>query len=124
MRIDFVLRLRARPPHGVEFRFRTEVTSLETRSDAVTAVYAITERFSADRYIVAAASYSTPLLATRWRPSAGAAGEGVLPHVRRSTGKPSLTMPVVDDSLHAPSVRFRAQFAWRARRSSQASIKP
>jgi len=90
--------------HGVEFRFRTEVTSLETRSGAVTAVVCNQERFSADRYIVAAASYSTPLLRRVGvhLPVRPAKGYSVTFDDRQ--GKPSLTMPVVDDSLHAAIV--------------------
>ena len=44
---------------GVEFRFRTEVTSLELRSGQVMAAVSRRERFAADRYVVAAGSYST-----------------------------------------------------------------
>ena len=87
--------------HGVEFRFRTEVTALEMRSGAVTAVVCGRERFIADRYIVAAASYSAPLLRRVGvhLPVQPAKGYSVTFDDRQ--GKPSLSIPVVDDSLHA-----------------------
>src|SRR4029077_18719320 len=47
---------------GVEFHFRTEVLGLEVRSGRVTAAVTERERLIADRYVVAAGSYSTPLL--------------------------------------------------------------
>lgn len=86
---------------GVHFRFRTEVSSLEARADRMTAVVSGRERFVADRYIVAAGSYSTPLLR----------GVGVRVPVRPAKGysitfdgqqKPhALSIPVIDDQLHA-----------------------
>jgi D-amino-acid dehydrogenase len=89
---------------GVDFRFGTEVTSLEVRSGRITAVVAGSERFEADRYVVAAGSYSTPLLRR----------VGVNLPVRPAKGysvtfddhqdRPSLGIPVIDDHWHAAVV--------------------
>jgi D-amino-acid dehydrogenase len=89
---------------GVDFRFGTEVTSLEVRSGRITAVIAGSERFEADRYVVAAGSYSTPLLRR----------VGVNLPVRPAKGysvtfddhqdRPSLGIPVIDDHWHAAVV--------------------
>ena len=49
---------------GVEFHFRTEVTGLAMRGGHISAVVTERGRFEADQYVVAAGSYSTPLLAT------------------------------------------------------------
>jgi len=86
---------------GVEFRFRTEVTALETRSGNVTAVVCGRERFIADQYVLAAASYSTPLLRRVGvhLPVQPAKGYSITFDDRQ--GKPSLSLPVVDDALHA-----------------------
>ncbi len=47
---------------GVEFRFHTEVRALHSRAGRVTALSTGGESLVADRYVVAAGSYSTPLL--------------------------------------------------------------
>ena len=47
---------------GVDFRFRTPVSTIEVRQGNVTAVLSGETRFTADRYIVAAGSYSPLLL--------------------------------------------------------------
>lgn len=47
---------------GVEFKFQTEVHSFEVHSGGVTALLGRCDRFVADRYVIAAGSYSTPLL--------------------------------------------------------------
>jgi D-amino-acid dehydrogenase len=82
---------------GVEFHFRTRVTSFESRSGRVTATLSGARRFVADRYVVAAGSYSTPLLSLdsalcqrracdRWRPE-GLAGSSRAPvKFRYATG--------------------------------------
>lgn len=86
---------------GVAFRFRTEVSSLEMRSARVTAVVSGRERFVADRYVVAAGSYSTPLLqhvGVRL-PVRPVKGYSITFEGRRS--QPPLSIPVIDDDLHA-----------------------
>jgi D-amino-acid dehydrogenase len=47
---------------GVELRFRREVSSFERRVGRVTAACCGLERLIADRFVIAAGSYSTPLL--------------------------------------------------------------
>jgi D-amino-acid dehydrogenase len=86
---------------GVEFRFRTEVKSLETSQGAVTAAISDDERFTADRYLVAAGSYSMPLLrrAGVHLPVQPAKGYSVTFDER--PGQVSLSIPVIDDELHA-----------------------
>ncbi len=86
---------------GVEFRFRTEVRALQSHAGRVTALLADRESFVADRYVVAAGSYSTPLLRgvgvdVPVRPAKGysVTFEGV-------HGRQLLRIPVIDDDLHA-----------------------
>ena len=92
---------------GVEFQFHTEVTSLEMRSGALTAVICNREPFIADRYVVAAASYSTSLLRRIGvhLPVQPAKGYSVTFDDRPD--KPSLSIPVIDDHLHAAIVPLR-----------------
>ncbi len=86
---------------GVDFRFRTPVTGIETRQGKITAVRSGDQRFTADSYIVAAGSYS-PLLLKQL---------GIMVPVRPAKGY-SLTferpfpdtpfsIPVSDDDFHA-----------------------
>jgi D-amino-acid dehydrogenase len=89
---------------GVEFRFRTEVTALETHSGAVTAVVCGRERFVADQYVLATASYSTPLLRRVGVHLPVQPAKGYSVTFNDCQGKPSLSMPVIDDSLHAAIV--------------------
>jgi D-amino-acid dehydrogenase len=86
---------------GVDFRFRTPVTGIETRQGKITAVRSGDQQFTADSYVVAAGSY-TPLLL----------GDlGISVPVRPAKGY-SLTferpfpdipfhLPVADDDFHA-----------------------
>jgi D-amino-acid dehydrogenase len=88
----------------VEFRFATEVSALEVRSGQVVAVRSPQGRFVADHYVVTAASYSTPLLR----------GGGIQLPVRPAKGysitfdappgQPPLSIPLIDDQLHAAVV--------------------
>jgi D-amino-acid dehydrogenase len=94
---------------GVEFRFRTEVLSLEVHSRRVTAAMSVGERFVADRYVVAAGSYSTPLLRhigihLPVRPAKGYS-------ITFDTGRNlrSLSIPVVDNDWHAAVVPLGAR---------------
>lgn len=88
--------------HGVQFVFGTVVKSLEKRSGRVAAaVLADGQRLSADQYIVAAGSYSTPLL-KRIRlelPVRPAKGYSVT--FGATSGDTTLRIPVIDDYLHA-----------------------
>lgn len=86
---------------GVDFRFRTPVTGIETRQGKITAVRSGAEEFTADSYIVAAGSY-TPLLlknlgvAVPVRPAKGYS----LTFERPSPDTP-FRVPVCDDDFHA-----------------------
>lgn len=86
---------------GVEFRFGTPVTGIEVRQGKVAAVLSGGTRFTADRYIISAGSYSPLLL-----------GElGVRLPVRPAKGysitfdnprlDPPFRQPIADDDFHA-----------------------
>jgi D-amino-acid dehydrogenase len=91
---------------GVQFRFRTEISSLEVRSGWVTAVMSERERFVADRYIVAAGSYSTPLLRHIGLRLPVRPAKGYSVTFDGHQERPSLSIPVIDDDLHAAVVPF------------------
>jgi D-amino-acid dehydrogenase len=86
---------------GVDFRFRAEVTALETRSDNVSAVLIGRERVVADAFVVAAGSHGAPLLKRIGvdLPVRPAKGYSITFEGLRQT--PALRIPVVDDDLHA-----------------------
>jgi D-amino-acid dehydrogenase len=91
----------------IEFQFGREVSELEFRSGAVSAVICGEERFVGDRYVVSAGSYSTDLLR----------GVGINLPVRPVKGysltvetrqePDSLRIPVIDDHLHVVVVPLR-----------------
>lgn len=89
---------------GVEFRFRTEVSCLEVRSGHVTAAVSGGERFVADRYIVAAGSYTTPLLRHVGVRVPVRPVKGYSVTYNGLQGRPPLSIPVIDDHLHAAVV--------------------
>lgn len=91
---------------GVEFRFSTSVSSLEMHSRQVAAAISGGERLFADRYIVAAGSYSTPLLRSVGvhLPIQPAKGYSLTARLRLL--QPSPRIPVIDDDLHAAIVPF------------------
>ncbi|HEX8754899.1 MAG TPA: D-amino acid dehydrogenase [Steroidobacteraceae bacterium] len=87
---------------GVEFRFGTPVTGIEVRQGNVAAVLSGASRFTADRYIVSAGSYS-PLLLGKL---------GLKMPVRPAKGysitfdspprlDPPFRQPIADDDFHA-----------------------
>lgn len=86
---------------GVEFFFRTEVSSLETRCGQVTAVMSGQKRFVADRYIVATGSYSAPLLRRIGIRLAVQPAKGYSLTFDHPPVAASLRMPIVDDHHHA-----------------------
>jgi D-amino-acid dehydrogenase len=86
---------------GVEFRFSTEVSSVEIRSGKVTAVLGQRERFVADRYVIAAGSYSLPLLKQAGVHVPIRPAKGYSLTFDDHTTQPSLNLPVLDDHLHA-----------------------
>jgi D-amino-acid dehydrogenase len=86
---------------GVDFRFRTPVTGIEVRHGAVTAVSSADERFSADRYVVAAASYSPLLLKSIGLNVPVRPAKGYSVTFERPALDPPLQLPVADDDFHA-----------------------
>ena len=86
---------------GVEFRFHTEVSSLEMRSARVMAVVGGRERFVADRYIVAAGSFSTPLLRHLGVHLPVRPVKGYSVTFDGRSDQHSLRTPIIDDHLHA-----------------------
>ena len=89
---------------GVEFSFGTEVSSLEMRSGRVMAAVSQRERFVADRYVVAAGSYSTPLLRRVGVQLPVRPAKGYSVTFDEQPGRQSLGIPVIDDHLHAAVV--------------------
>jgi D-amino-acid dehydrogenase len=92
---------------GVEFRYRTEVSLLEVRSGSITAVVSERQRFVADRYVLAAGSYTAPLLRSVGlnvpvQPVKGYSITGVC-----QNNPLSLSIPVIDDQLHAAVVPLK-----------------
>jgi D-amino-acid dehydrogenase len=87
--------------NGVEFRFGTPVTAIELRQGSVTAVMSERTRFTADRYIIAAGSYS-PLLSRELGlrvPVRPAKGYSItFEHPRLD---PPFKLPICDDDFHA-----------------------
>lgn len=85
---------------GATFHFRTPVTSLLIRSGRVVAAVAGSQNFIADRYVVAAGSYSTLLLRqARVRvPVRPAKGYSVT--FEGANRQASLRIPMVDDRHH------------------------
>jgi D-amino-acid dehydrogenase len=86
---------------GVEFLFRTEVSSLEVRSGQVTAVLSGRKRIVADQYIVAAGSYSAPLLRRIGVHLPVRPAKGYSVTFDGPPGENSLRIPIIDDHLHA-----------------------
>lgn len=86
---------------GVEFRFRTPVTGIEVRQGAIAAVLSGGTRFTADRYVLAAGSYS-PLLLKQLglglpvRPAKGYSITFEGPRL-----DPPFRQPIADDDFHA-----------------------
>ncbi len=89
---------------GVEFHFRTEVSSLEMRSRRVTAVMSERERFVGDHYIVAAGSYSTSLLHRLGVHLPVRPVKGYSLTIDSNQGPQAPRIPIVDDHLHAAVV--------------------
>jgi D-amino-acid dehydrogenase len=92
--------------HGVEFRFRTEVRALEMRQGQVSAALTGDGRWVAERYVVAAGSYSTLLLKrARVRlPVQPAKGYSIT--FKGANARIGLKRPVIDHHLHAVIVPF------------------
>jgi D-amino-acid dehydrogenase len=88
---------------GVQFHFGASVASLEVRWGQVSAVRCAKEHLVADRFVVAAGSYSAPLLRPLGirLPVRPAKGYSITYSLQ---GQRPLTVPVIDDDLHAAVV--------------------
>ena len=87
---------------GVEFRFGVQVRALEVAAGRLTAVRTADERLSADAYVLAAASYSAPLLKPLGIGLPVRPAKGYSVTFPAGAGKPPpLQMPIADDDLHA-----------------------
>jgi D-amino-acid dehydrogenase len=86
---------------GVEFRYDTRVTGFRVRGREMAAIQTSAGLVRGDRYVVAAASHSTPLLRPLGVrvPVRPVKGYSVTYEVPRD--QPVLGVPVVDDALHA-----------------------
>jgi len=86
---------------GVEFRFGCEAARLETHRGSVAAIVTQRERLTADQYVIAAGSYSTGLLRDIgiYLPVQPAKGYSIT--FNHYEAQPRLTIPLVDDDLHA-----------------------
>jgi D-amino-acid dehydrogenase len=89
---------------GVDFRFRTEVSSVEMRSNRVSAMKCGRKRFVMDLYVVAAGSYSTPLLRHTGIRLPVRPVKGYAITVDNPQEPPLLRFPVIDDHWHAAVV--------------------
>jgi len=116
---------------GVRFRFGTTVSSLEVESGRVVAAASNQERLIADRYVMAAGSYSTPLLRQAGVDLPVRPAKGYSVTFKDSCESPSLRMPIIDSQLHAVAVPLEgavrlagiAEFAGYDRRLNAARIR-
>ena len=86
---------------GIEFHFDTAVLRLESQSGSVTAVQSSRGHFAADRYIIAAGSYSARLLHPLGIHLPIQPVKGYSITLDDPAREPWLKIPVVDDGLHA-----------------------
>lgn len=86
---------------GVEFCFGTDVSALEMRAGRVTAVRTAMGRIPAETVVVAACSFSAPLLKTVGLSLPVRPAKGYSVTFDRMAGHAPLKIPVVDDDLHA-----------------------
>ncbi|MFZ0500881.1 MAG: D-amino acid dehydrogenase [Steroidobacteraceae bacterium] len=86
---------------GVDFRFRTPVTGLETRHGKITAVRSGDEKFTADSYVVAAGSYTPLLLKSLGITVPVQPAKGYSLTFERPSPDTPFHVPVCDDDFHA-----------------------
>lgn len=116
---------------GATFRFGTEVSSLAVESGRVVAVASGQRRLVADRYVMAAGSYSTPLLRRAGIDLPVRPAKGYSVTFEDSRARPSLRLPIIDSELHAVAVPLEgavrlagiAEFAGYDRRLNAARIR-
>ena len=86
---------------GVEFQFETMASEIEVRARRVMAVICKGKRLTADRYVVAAGSYTPELLADVGIAIPVRPVKGYSVTFDRHSEDPPLRIPVVDDGFHA-----------------------
>ncbi len=86
---------------GVEFRFGVDVSSLRMHANKIVAAVSQEEEFVADQYVIAAGSYSGPLLGRIgvYVPIQPVKGYSITIEKFRSPYR--LAIPIIDDDLHA-----------------------
>lgn len=91
---------------GVDFRFRTGVRAIEMHRGRVAAVITDNERFVADRYVIAAGAYSTPLLKEAGIRLPVQPAKGYSVTFKQANASVGLRRPMIDRHLHAVLVPF------------------
>jgi D-amino-acid dehydrogenase len=91
---------------GVDFRFGTEVRAIEMSAGKVTAIITANQRFTADRYVVAAGSYSSLLLKQTGIRLPIQPAKGYSVTFAGGNEQVGLRRPVIDHHLHAVIVPF------------------
>jgi len=86
---------------GVKFHFGTEVSSLQVRGRKIASLSTTRGTLVADRYIVAAGSYSAPLLRTAGLRLPVYPVKGYSITVSHPAGGRPIGLPIVDDYAHA-----------------------
>ncbi|HKD20498.1 MAG TPA: D-amino acid dehydrogenase [Rhizomicrobium sp.] len=86
---------------GVNFRFGSDVSALEAEGGRVVGVASNGQRFVADQYVIAAGSYSTPLLRQVGINLPVRPAKGYSITFEDSRERPSLRTPIIDSELHA-----------------------
>jgi len=89
---------------GVDFRFGTEVSSIEAHAGQVASLVSARDRFVADRYVIAAGSYSSPLLRPLGVALPVEPAKGYSITINNCQSQRILNVPVIDDQLHAAVV--------------------
>jgi D-amino-acid dehydrogenase len=86
---------------GVEFRFGVDITALNIHSNRMVAAVSQNEVFVGDQYIIAAGSYSSPLLRSVgvYAPVQPVKGYSIT--INEFRDRHHLGIPVIDDDLHA-----------------------
>jgi D-amino-acid dehydrogenase len=86
---------------GIEFRYGQEVQALDVRNGAIESVRCGKDTLRADRVVVAAGSYSTPLLRQVGIDLPVRPAKGYSVTFERAPSGDGLQIPVIDDDLHA-----------------------
>lgn len=94
---------------GVGFQFDTAITAIDVASGRVTALRSGERRLVADRYIVAAGSYTPRLLAPIGIDVPVRPAKGYSITFEGPMSEPALRIPVVDDDFHAVVVPLQSR---------------